>query len=50
MLALVNKRNEVKDMILDKTLLSKTFWKKINSSDYLDFSILPEEQLRGIKF
>ena len=50
MLALVNKRNEVQDMILEKTLLSTTFWKKINSSDYLDFPILSGEQLRGITF
>ena len=50
MLALVNKRNEVQDMILEKTLLPKTFRKKINSSNYLDFPILSEEQLIGITF
>ena len=50
MLALVNKRDEVQNMILEKDLLSKTFWKKISSSDYLDFPILSEEQLHGITF
>ena len=50
MLALVKKRNEVQDMTLEKNLLSKIFWKKKNSSGYLDFPILFEEQLRGITF
>ncbi len=50
MLALVNKRNVVHDMILEKNLLSKTVWKKIDSSNYIDFPILSEEELRGITF
>ncbi|CAF4189825.1 unnamed protein product [Rotaria sordida] len=50
MLALVNKRNEVQDMILEKNLLSKTVWKKIDSSNYLNFPMLSEEELREITF
>ena len=42
--ALVNKRNEVQDMISEKNLLSKMLWKKTSCSDYLNFPILSEEQ------
>lgn len=50
MLALVDKRNEVQNMIIENNLLSRTFWKKIKSSTYIDFPILTEEQLRSITF